>query len=964
MKPFLLDLAEKTLKEHPVLEEITFVFPNRRAVLYFRKHLASLLKQPVFAPRIISIEDFVSQYSSLQVPDKLELVHLLYQSYYEVLGEKPDQPKEPFDQFFFWGDMLLRDFDEVDRYMVDAGQLFKDLSNIKELDSSFDFLDEEQIEFLRSFWGNFDEELSANKKKFLHVWRRLPDVYKIFKIRLKDKGLAYEGMVYHEVASALAESKARDLAGQNLIFAGFNALTIAEERIISTLVAAGIAKVEWDLDAYYVNNDTQEAGRFFRTYQQHSILAKTFPKDIPANFQSKKTTAIFGAAQHVGQAKLLSQLLKDELAKGINPEETLIVLPDEKLLLPVLHGISGSVEKLNVTMGFPLTSTPAFNLIEFLVELQAGRKDGSFNHRHVLSILGHPYVVAADPAYANSKRKDILDHNRIILQPAELVSGPAIYSLIFEQIGSDSLISYLRDVTTSLGAIPALSPLDKEFAFHFLKLINRLEEVTSGMRIEAREKDPEKNFQVALKSFMRLFRQLVRTQKIPFSGEPLKGLQIMGVLETRNLDYKNVFVLSLNEGALPSTGHKSSYIPFTLRKAYGLPTAEHQDSIYSYLFYRALQRAENIFLFYNTEPDILGQGEMSRYLQQLIFESGWKTTSKVLNNTLQPHPVQPIEIKKDDKVLESIVALNEGTGSRFKGISPSALNTYLDCQLKFYFRHIARIKEAKEVEENLDARVLGNFLHSVMERFYKRILAKKKTNLIEASDFDNHAGVVEELINDAFVESYRLEDKKVKYDGQRIIVKEVIKGFVDRIIKHDRNYAPFSIEGLEREEYLYYASIKHKPGQAVVGGKIDRIDRKGNHVRVIDYKTGKGKFDFEDVASLFSRDSNRNPAAFQTMLYSLLFKDNNKDASVTIKPGLLNRDNLFADELEFGLKINPAPGTKGSKVIIEDANEHLPEMETRLKVLLEELFDPAETFKQTQDRNICRYCPYKGICYR
>jgi CRISPR/Cas system-associated exonuclease Cas4 (RecB family) len=956
MRPFLLDLAEKTLKEHPVLEEITFVFPNRRAVLYFRKHLASLLTQPTFAPRIISIEDFVTQRSSLQVPDKLELVHLLYQSYYEVLETSVDLPRESFDQFFFWGDMLLRDFDEVDRYMVNAAQLFKDLSNIKELDSSFDFLDDEQVEFLKSFWGNFDEELSANKKKFLHVWRRLPEVYKVFRDHLKEKGLGYEGMVYREVAMALVESKSRDYAGQHLIFAGFNALTLSEETIISTLVAAGVAKVEWDLDAYYVNNDTQEAGRFFRTYQQHGVLGRTFPKDIPANFQSKKSTAIFGAAQHVGQVKLMAQLLNDELAKGINPEETLIVLPDEKLLLPVLHGISGSVEKLNVTMGFPLTSTPAFNLIEFLIELQAGRKDGSFNHRQVLNILGHPYVVAADPAHANKSRKNILDHNRIILQPAELVDGPAIYAMIFQQVGSESLIAYLREAITSLGAIPALSPLDKEYAFHFLKLINRLEEVTVGMRTEVREKDPEKNFQLELKSFMRLFRQLVRTQKIPFSGEPLKGLQIMGVLETRNLDYKNVFVLSLNEGALPSSGHKASYIPFTLRKAYGLPTAEHQDSIYSYLFYRVLQRAENIFLFYNTEPDILGQGEMSRYLQQVIFESGWKPTRKILNNTLQPHPIQAIEIQKDDKVLEAIANLNEGTGSRFKGISPSALNTYLDCQLKFYFRHIARIKEAKEVEENLDARVLGNFLHSVMERFYKRILSKKKTNLIEASDFDNHVVIVEELINDAFVESYRLEDKRVKYDGQRIIVKEVIKSFVEHIIRHDRAYAPFSIEGLEREELLYYVPIKHKPGQAVVGGKIDRLDRKGNDVRVIDYKTGKGKFDFDDVASLFNRDSSRNPAAFQTMLYSLLYKDSNRNDPVKIKPGLLNRDNLFADELEFGLKID--------KVLVDDANVHLPEMETRLKELLEELFDPAQTFRQTQDRKICRYCPYQGICYR
>lgn len=963
MKPFLLELAEKIRQEHPRLEGLTFVFPNRRAVLYFRKHLSSLMERPAFSPQMLTIEDFIAGYSDLQVPDKLELVYRLYQSYQGVLRgqhESDEATKESFDQFYFWGEMLLRDFDEVDKYMVNAEQLFKDLSSQKELDSTFDFLTEEQIEFLKSFWGNFNEDLTANKRKFLHVWRQLAEVYQTFRKQLRDGGKAYEGMNHRDVAERFQskESGAVPSAGSDarIIFAGFNALTTTEEVIISHFVARNLADVYWDIDNYYFNNNTQEAGVFFRQYQHHPVLGRTFPEDVASNFNSKKVVRIFGAAQPVGQTKLMAQLLQEQLAAGIDPEDTLIVLPDEKLLLPVLHGISGALDTLNVTMGFPLASTPMFNLIEYLVELQANRREDNFNHRQVLSILGHPYIVAADPSHANASRREIVDKNRIVIHQSELQTGPAVYPLIFKIIETHQLMEYLRDVIQSIGSLPSLTILDKEYSFHFLKLINRLEEVRGTVNKTVEGADSGRLFQTELKSFSRLFRQLIRTQKIPFTGEPLKGLQVMGVLETRNLDYKNVFVLSLNEGALPSGGNNSSYIPFNIRKAYSLPTAEHQDAMYAYLFYRVLQRAENIFLFYNTETDVLGQGEMSRYLQQLLVEPGWKPERHVLHNSIQPHPVKPIEIVKDEGVLEKLAKLNEGN-SRFKGISPSALSTYLDCQLKFYFMQVAKIREAKEVEEDLDARMLGNILHDVMERFYKRIREKKKSSLIEASDFVNHQTVTEQLIDLVFIDTYELNPaKKVTYEGQRLVVREVVKSFVERIVQHDQKYAPFSIEGLEREGLLYYAAISHMPGQAVLGGKIDRLDRKGDLVRVIDYKTGKDKLEFESIESLFSREDGRNKAAFQTMLYALLYKSNYPEPGIRIVPGLINRMNLFEDHLKVGLKVG--------KEMIEDVGPLLPELEMRLKSLLEELFNPAETFKQTQNIDTCKYCPYQGICYR
>src|SRR5688500_5188590 len=359
---------------------------------------------------------------------------------------------------------------------------------------------------------------------------------------------------------------------------------------------------------------------------------------------------------------------------------------------------------------------------------------------------------------------------------------------------------------TMIGNVKGITEFDKEYILHFIKLLNRVEDIV-GKEYQLRNfqrgdsadvKQKEKAINSSLKAFLRLLRQLINTHRIPFSGEPLKGLQIMGVLETRNLDFKNIFILSLNEGSFPSFGSKSSYIPFSIRKAYGLPTAEHQDAMYAYLFYRALQRSENIFLFYNTETDVLGQGESSRYLKQLMYESGLSIERKVLHDPIQPSLIHPIVIQKDKAVIEALIKLSEGN-SRFKGISPSALNAYIECRLRFYLKHVAKIKEPDEVEEDLDARVLGNFLHKVMELFYLQLQHRKGTKHVLPEDFNDGERIIEKLIDEAFIECYHLEPgKPVQYEGQRLVVREIVKRFAHRILEIDKDYAPFEIEILEQ----------------------------------------------------------------------------------------------------------------------------------------------------------------------
>jgi len=947
MESFLKELARKVNVE-PQFEQLTFIFPNRRAALYFRKHLSEVITKPVFAPRLITIEDFIASFSPYQIPDKLELVHKLHGIYNEVIGSH----KENFDQFYFWGEMLLRDFNEIDKYLVNAEQLFRDLRNQKELDTSFDYLTEDQKKFLLDFWKEFEANITDNKQQFLNVWSKLFNLYQTYRQHLQQQGLAYEGLVHREVAENIVSLSANKYSPVQLRFVGFNALTKAEEKILCHFVTQG-SQMVWDGDEYYVNNKAQEAGEFFREYQQHQVLKQTFNQEFPSNFRSPKSIKIYGAAQPIGQAKLMGQILQEELGKGLVPEDTLIVLPDEKLLMPVLYGLPQGIEKLNVTMGYSLGNTSFFNLLELLVELQIGKRKEYYSHRQVLSLLSHPYVIASDPGLANSKRKEILRSNWMQIPQGYLASENPLHRLIFGDL-TEGLLPYVQHVLKEIGSLESILDLDREFAFQFVKLLNRIQDIIG---IQIPDADDRKEFVRSMKSFLRLLRQLARAEKIPFSGEPLKGLQIMGVLETRNLDYKNVFVLSLNEGAFPSFGGKGSYIPFNIRKAYALPTTEHQDAMYAYLFYRMLQRAENVFLFYNTETDQLGQGEKSRYLQQLIFESGLKMESQVLHNSPMPLAVDPIVIEKTAEVQHAIMKLNEGN-TYFKGISPSALAAYLDCKLRFYFKHVARIREPNEVEDELGARELGNFLHKVMEKFYKNLAQRKRIKLVEAGDFTDASQVINKLLDEEFTATYNMEPgKKVEYEGQSVIIQQLVQNFALRILEHDKGMTPFVMEAVEQDGLLHRVKISHAPGFVVLGGKIDRVDRKDNVLRIVDYKTGSDKLDFETVAALFDRNSKkRQKAVFQTLLYAFLYQNNFPlKADDQMLTGIMNREFLFG-KAGFGLEMN--------KSRVYNVLPLMEEFSVHLTTLLEEIFNPEVAFDQTADPKNCEFCPYKNICYK
>lgn len=927
--PFLREVAETLFKQGKNPEAFTIIFPNRRSILYFRKHLSALFNRPVFSPELLTIEDFVMDIVPARIPGRLQLVYKLYKSYTEVTGWE-----EPFDAFYYWGSMLLRDFDEIDKYLINPDHLFKDLSNQKDLDAAFDYLTEEQKKFLNNFWSGFTASHNAHRSRFRELWKHLSVVYHVFQEKLKKENLTYEGRMYRDAAGRINDI--RPPSGQ-IVFVGFNALTPAQEKIITHAVTQWNALIFWDIDEYYVNSAWQEAGLFFRTYKSHPVLARTFPADAPAHFRKKKNIKIYGSPQATGQAKILAQVLQEALDNGMKPDDAVIVLPDEKMLLPVLHAISEQVEKLNVSISYPLRLTPVASFIELLVSLHTHIGKDTFGAKQVLALLSHPYLRAICADEQHRFLKEITRNNRIRIPAGDFYQSSEMLQQIFRPVQPYEIFNYISEILQLISRQEAISKLDREYVVQTRSLLLELEEIPEIFS--------------SWESFILIFRQLINEMRIPFAGEPLQGLPVIGMLETRNLDFKHVFLLSVNEGALPPFASSGSYLPYSLRRAYGLPVAAHDDAISAYLFYRIMQRAEHVVMLYTTEPDELGRGEMSRFLQQLILESDPRPQPVICTNRLQPHPVRPITIEKTDEVWQQLMERHAGNW-KGQGLTPTALFSYLACRLQFYFRYVLGIREAAKLEEDLDARISGTVLHDTLEIFYKNLMRERGGNLIDEEDLKKPDDQLQNALDQAFRKAYGLTSNGTpEYEGSQLIMKEVIKRFALRIIELDRTYAPFELLGAERDDYRYQFKVPHTELEAEVGGKIDRIDKKNDAVRIIDYKTGRDELNFKSLEELFKRDGKQGKAEFQVLLYALLFaRSEIKHVGYRIIPGIMGRKQIFAEDFSFGLA--------------DDVRPMLDEFEARLKEMVSELFDRNVPFSQTTNTDTCKFCAYKQICHR
>ncbi|HET8860642.1 PD-(D/E)XK nuclease family protein [Marivirga sp.] len=921
------------------ISNYTVIFPNRRAGLFFNRALRKLIDQPIWAPEAMAIEDFVRQKSDFAVPDQLSLIFSLHEVF-----QKHAPFKEDFEQFYFWGDMLVKDFNDVDHYMADARPLFSNLLEWKKL-ADTDFLTEEQIQLIEKFWKSFEAKPKDAQEKFTRNWNILYPVYQDFRQKLKEENQAYNGMLYRDYAEKLKAGELQ-ISG-NLIFAGFNALTRTEEIIISEAVKQG-AQIFWDMDTYYAAPESavQEAGNFFREYSNHTILGKTFPDELPNRIlEETPQINITEVKGNIAQAKFLGQLLSEQNIE--QPEKTAIILGDESLLFPVLYALPEEIQKVNVTMGYPLRFASIYQLMNICLYLQKNKRveaeKTTFNHRDVLKILKHPFVGNLLGEGAKTKIHHIEANNIIRLELKDLFEENEeenpLLEILFKD-GSDNYFLYLRTILQYVHQ-EQIESTEQEFIAEIYKQINQLEQIIREFKLT-----------LDINAFIRLFNRIIQSIRVPFSGEPLEGIQIMGVLESRNLDFDNIYFLSMSEDNFPGGANSQSFIPYNIRKAYGLPTLEQRDAIYAYLFNRLLQRSNHMHLMYNSDNSGGKGGEPSRYLLQLQYELGIQTKKvqlQSLNQDPQAASPVPITIEKNESIWKILKSYNHD-----KSLSASALRTYLNCRLQFYFRYLAGLKERDEVSEDLDAADFGNILHHVMENIYETVLNQK----LDANKIILLKKEIDSFIKQEFAALYgkKLEVADFEFEGRNIIIRDVVKRMVIQILNYDVQIAPFTVKKVEGE---FQYEVPLDDGQKIkLQGSIDRLDEKDNSIRVIDYKSGGDEVKFPDVESLFDRDhKNRNGAAMQTLFYSYLFiKSADYDGVKNVVPGLYNGKGLFKSDFSEKLKLN------GNE--LNNAELLMNDFENGLKDILSEIFSSEQPFGQTEKLENCTYCAYRTICNR
>lgn len=945
MKTFHQSLVDRIrIEELPSLKNHCYVFPTKRGGVFFKQKLLTSFKgENFFLPAILSIEEFIEKLTHRSITDELTLLFELYKIY-----QKRDKLLD-FDRFYAWGKIILKDYDEIDRYMADAKQIYHGLQELKEIENVFGFNDE-----LREIVSNFRTITDKKEKtklltEFLKIWEAVGHVYLEFRASLDEKSLCYGGILYRSLAESIDKGNFEHPYDQYHI-CGFNALSKSEETIFDKLIKNGRGQIYWDADELFLKDVREEAGNFLREYQEKWPDSICFTEN---SLSQNKTVSVNAIPQSIGQAHLGAELLSDGIAKGWKPEQTAIVLADEKLLLPVLYAIPFDEQKVNVTMGYPVRLTVAFDLVQSYLEVY---RKSVFKGKEVLvfvydlkPLLSNAYLSLLEPRlyekvinWCITEKKTRISISELTAQIESsnlkrLFDAAPNWESLFEQIKH-----FLTGVFYHFKELDE-NPIDREFIYFFLKEFNK---ITSYLN--------ERSEQFSLKLIKKIVREHFQAAKIPFEGEPVEGFQIMGFLETRTLDFKNVIVLSANEGKLPAQRSMNSYIPFALRRAYGLPTFEEQDAIYAYHFKRLLQRAENIHFTYDSEVSKDSSGEKSRFILQLLrkYEGlvNIQVTTQQYTGKLGPvdNSEKQIIINKTPEVLANMSRYLAGS-EQGKFFSPTSLTTYITCPLRFYFQYVLRIHETDDVEEDIDARNFGIVVHRVLELLYQPWMGKE----LNSTDIKGLEKFVSKRVEDVLKEEKIIQENQTLI-GKDVLTQSIMQRLVLKILQYDQKQAPFTISGLERNDFSFQIPLKN--GQAAkLGGIVDRIDVKDGVTRIIDYKTGNVslagpqlmKKPVDEYMDAYFKDP-KLKSGFQGYFYGLLTK---KELLKDFKVGILGMRQLGkgVQWLQQGSAIN---------------NELMAAFESRLDSLVQEIYDPSKSFIQTEDSKNCEYCPYNRICDR
>lgn len=949
MRKFLEEVACDLYNRYgDEISSLNIIFPSRRARLFFADALSCLVQHPIWQPHMTTIDALMEELSSLHTVERIRLISELYKVYSRFHNES-------FDKFYFWGDLLLTDFDTIDKYMVDAGMLFRNLSDIKELEADVSYLTPEQLQII-SFWGCFKdgESLSKEKERFLEMWRTLGDIYTQFREHLFELKIAYGGMMHRHAAEQLVAGRSSLSSKERYIFVGFNALSECEKTLFKALAISEQAEFYWDYDAYYCNNQSQEAGMFLRDN------IRMFPPKADISHENmlvgkRKVTSV-AASSNALQCKYLNRIISQLQAKspdGKLDKETAIVLTDENLLLPVLHALPASVGKVNVTMGFPLRKSLAYSFIERLIELQNNIRtkhdEVMFYHTDVSGILSHPYVADIDREVTTKLAEDIEQNRRISVPASALAKNETLSRIFTPTTDCEQLQKYLTDVIS----IVASQPYDGDDSHRRVEFLAVMSEEITKLGNSLKMCDIPINTTI----YTSLLRRHLQTLRIPFEGEPLEGIQIMGILETRNLDFKNVIIMSMTDDNFPGEiSSQSSFIPYNLRAAYSLPTPEHHEGVYAYYFYRLIQRAENLHMLYCSHADEKSTGEPSRYIRQLEYETDLKIEK--INVGVDANLTEQVDltVEKSPEIMEKLQRYVRKDNP--VQLSPTAFYRYVACPLRFYFASIAGITADDELTDEVDARMFGNILHVAMENICKRI--ENEQAPAESLKAMIRRGVVEQEVENAIRSEYLKDDKATRddYTGNLTLVAEIVTRYIRYgVLPYDIRNNNFAVVGIEKPvSFDFDFTAEGKPLTMHFGGKSDRIDSMDDgSLRVVDYKTGSPNLEFDSIDSLMNGEAKeRKSNIIQTLLYSMmLYHTSNRE----ITPALYYVRQMHKEEF------SPNLICKGRQNVVH-YSEFAAEFEQALSAKLSELYDTRIPFKPCDDEQTCTYCDFKTICKR
>lgn len=962
MKPFLYQVATLFYQQYGAeIHRLAFVFPNRRAGLFFQKYLSEISEIPLFSPSILTINDLFMQLSGKHPADKIQMLFRLYELYKQRSGSS-----ESFDEFIYWGEMLLNDFDDIDKYMVDARMLFRNVSDLKSLDDDFNYLSPEQVQAIRSFWSSFyPKGDSPNQQHFLELWEILYDLYAGLRTSLAKDGCGYDGMIFREVVEQLEKEPMSDFPFDQVVFVGLNALSVSEERLLLALQKKGVADFYWDYVGPWVTDSDNKASFFLERN------LKLFPSrmQLPATEPVQAEIRVMGVPSAIGQAKqvypILQALADEQQLTDESALRTAIVLPDEHLLVPVLNAIPEAIQHINVTMGYPLAGTPVAALMEYILTLQKNiryiDRVPVFYFRDVLPILNHQYVMAAAPEEVSQLVKDMTAGNRIYVHAADL-NRHELLSILFTPVqNTEEMSDYLIHVLEALNAClrnnrpnpddeemisnstQTTADIEQEFIFHYFATVNRMKEVMREAKIEMR-----------LDTYFRLLKRMTDLITIPFEGEPLSGLQVMGVLETRALDFDRLIILSMNEGIFPLKKAANSFIPYNLRRGFGLPTYEHQDSVWAYHFYRLIRRAKQVTLLYDTRTTGLQTGEVSRFVHQLRYHYQYPLIDELVVYDVASSAVPPISVQKTAEVEKLLSDFLSG-GPR--ALSASAINTYLDCPLKFYFSVLEQIQEEDEITETVERDVFGSILHKVMEDLYAPFKGKLVTaDLLKLLRKDQP--LLTGTIARAFAELFFKSSVVRPLEGENFLTGEMIRKYAEKILEQDARFTPFHY--IESEKKVRATITLSDKRVVQLKGFIDRVDSLDRVLRIVDYKTGSGKLEFESVEGLFDKEAKDRPkAVMQVFLYAWMYQQLPEYTGMPIQPAIYYLRTLF--QRSFKPVVEQKKG-RGKADKVNSFQDFASDFEDKLRQCLDEIFNLDIPFTQTETGKACAYCSFRGLC--